>query len=73
MTEAATATVALSLETWPSGPKWSQCRLYDLGELLASEPQQHPHLQNKAVQVMYLPHLDRKKQDPASFVVIGTS
>lgn len=73
MTEAATATAALSLETWPSSPQCSQCRLYDLEELLASEPQQHPHPQNKAVQVMYLQHLDRKKQEPASFVVIGTS
>lgn len=72
MTEAATATAALSLETWPSSPQCSQCRLYDLEELLASEPQQHPHPQNKAAGNV-LQHLDRKKQEPASFVVIGTS
>lgn len=68
MTEAATATVAFSLETWPSGPQCSQCRLCALVEFLASEPEQRPHLQNKAVQ-----RLDRERQEPASFVLTGTS
>lgn len=73
MTEAATATVAFSLETWPSGPQRSQCRLCDLVEFLASEPEQRPHLQNKAVQVMCSQRLDRERQEPASFVLTGTS
>lgn len=40
-------------------------------EFLASEPQQRPHLQTKAVQVMCLQQLGREKQEPPLCVLIG--